>query len=138
MTEDQSEDEHEYIDCLPEFATDVAHLEVLNELTQREPIFHHPEFGTTFQDFENMTDAAFWEIGASGHRYSREYVLAEVVKRYENSQYQGILSPPKNTWQTKDFYCREIARDNYLLTYTLIQENRVTRRSEYVNKNETL
>lgn len=105
-------------------------LEILNELIQYEPIFHHPEFGTTRQDFENMTDTAFWEVGASGRIYSREYVLAEVVKRYEDPQYRGIIhSPPENTWLTKDFCCREIAPDNYLLTYTLVQEDRVTHRS---------
>jgi hypothetical protein len=129
MAEGKPESGNEYIDCPPEFDTDVEHLDVLNELIQREPIFHHPEFGTTRHDFENMTDSTFWEVGASGRRYSREYTLAEVTKRYENSQYQGIHSPPENTWRTKDFYCRKIACDNYLLTYTLVQEDRVTRRS---------
>jgi hypothetical protein len=129
MTESELEEQKEYIDCPPEFVTNAEHLEVLNELIQREPIFHHPEFGTTRQDFENMTDSAFWEVGASGRRYSREYVLEEVVKRYENPQYRGIHSPPENSWETKDFYCRKIAENTYLLTYTLIQEDRVTRRS---------
>jgi hypothetical protein len=67
---------NQYIDCPPKFVTNAEHLEILNELIQREPIFHHPEFGTTQQDFENMTDKEFWEVGASGRRYSREYVLA--------------------------------------------------------------
>src|SRR6185436_7281390 len=92
-------------------------------------IFHRPEFGTTRVDFEKMTDAAFWEIGASGRRYSRGYALEEVLKRYENPQYRGIKSPPEDSWETKDFHCLEIARDNYLLTYTLIQGERATRRS---------
>lgn len=125
----KSEDSKEYIDCPPEFITDVECLEVLNELISREPLFHHPEFGTTREDFENMTDLAFWEVGASGRRYSREYTLAEVVKRYENPQYLGIHSPPENAWETKDFHCREISSNTYLLTYTLVQEDRVTRRS---------
>ncbi|MEN9519163.1 MAG: hypothetical protein RLZZ381_1751 [Cyanobacteriota bacterium] len=129
MSQSNSEDSKNYSDCPPEFVTDAEHLDVLNELIQREPIFHHPEFGTTRQDFENMTDVSFWEVGASGRRYSREYVLAEVVKRYENPQYRGIHSPPENTWKTKDFYCRQIAPYNYLLTYTLVQEDRVTCRS---------
>ena len=43
---------------------------VLEELKLREPIFHHPEFGTTRRDYENMTDLQFWEVGASGRRYS--------------------------------------------------------------------
>ena len=65
-------------DCSIEFVTAPEHLEILTELIQYEPIFHHPEFGTTRQDFENMTDPGFWEVGASGRRYSREYVgLAE-------------------------------------------------------------
>lgn len=62
----------DYADCPPEFITDAEHLDVLNELIEREPIFHHPKFGRTQQDFENMTDANFWEVGASGRRYSRE------------------------------------------------------------------
>jgi hypothetical protein len=44
---------------------DPANLDVLNELIQREPIFHRPELGTTRQDFENMTVETFWEVGAS-------------------------------------------------------------------------
>jgi hypothetical protein len=104
-------------------------IDVLKELMQREPIFHHPEFGTTRLDFENMTETTFWEVGASGRRYSREYVLQEVVKRYENPQYRGIESPPEDTWETKDFHCLEISGDTYLLTYTLLQGERITRRA---------
>jgi hypothetical protein len=127
--EDSLADMNGYVDRPPEFVTEPEYLDVLNELMQREPIFHHPEFGKSRQDFEKMTDGAFWEVGASGRRYSREYTLAEVARRYEDSAYQGIHSAPENTWQTKDFYCRSIALDTYLLTYTLIQGDRVTRRS---------
>ena len=76
-----------------------------------------------------MTAKEFWEVGASGRRYNREYVLDEVVKRYENPQYRGIHSPPENTWKIEDVYCIEIAPDNYLFTYTLIQDERVSRRA---------
>jgi hypothetical protein len=113
----------------PNLTTNPRQQDVLQELIQREPIFHHPEFGTSRRDFENMTDPAFWEVGASGRRYSREYVIDTVVKRYEDPQYRGIHSPPEDTWQTKDFHCLEIAHDNYLLTYTLVQGDRITRRS---------
>jgi len=95
--------------------------DVLEELKQREPIFHRPELGTTRADFERMMDAAFWEVGASGRIYSREYVLDELEKRYANRL--------ADAWQTRDFHCLEIGSDNYLLTYTLIQGNRITRRS---------
>ncbi|QFS49727.1 hypothetical protein GXM_07221 [Nostoc sphaeroides CCNUC1] len=37
-----------------------------------------PEFGTTHADFEQMTEATFWEMGASDRRYSRQYVLNEM------------------------------------------------------------
>jgi hypothetical protein len=105
----------------PALVTDLDLQAVLDELRQREPIFHRPEFGTTRSDFESMTDPAFWEVGASGRRYSREYVLATLEKR--------SASPAEDLWETRDFHCREIAPDNYLLTYTLLQGERVTRRS---------
>ena len=95
--------------------------DIIEELKRREPIFHRPEFGTTRADFEDMMDVAFCEVGASGRRYTREYVLDELEKRQAN--------PAEDPWQTRDFHCLEIAIDNYLLTYTLIQGARVTRRS---------
>jgi hypothetical protein len=101
--------------------TDLTLLGVLAELKAREPIFHRPEFGTTRADFESMMHADFWEIGASGRRYSREYVLAELEKRYQH--------PHEDVWETSEFHCRELAPKIYLLTYTLIQNKiRKTRR----------
>ena len=103
-------------------STDPALLGILEELKAREPIFHRPEFGTTTADFENMMDADFWEIGASGRRYAKEYVLAELERRHQH--------PHEDIWDTSDFYCRELAPDLYLLTYTLIQNRiRKTRRT---------
>ena len=101
--------------------TDPKILNVLDELIRREPIFHRPEFGTTRADFESMTEPTFWEVGASGERYSRDYVLDELEKRSVNRE--------EDSWQTSDFHCQEIGIDNYLLTYTLIQGARVTRRA---------
>jgi hypothetical protein len=100
---------------------DPANLDVLNELIKREPLFHRPEFGTTRRDFENMTVEAFWEVGASGRRYSRNYVLDTLEQRHSQRH--------EDIWETRDFHCLEIAPDNYLITYTLIQGERVTRRS---------
>ncbi len=101
--------------------TDPKLVDVLDELKEREPIFHRPEFGTTRADFERMTETTFWEVGASGQRYGREQVLDELEKRY--------ATEAEDSWQTGDFRCLEIGRDNYLLTYTLIQSVRVTRRA---------
>ena len=39
----------------PVLSTDRAHAAVLEELIRREPIFHHPELGTTRSDFESQT-----------------------------------------------------------------------------------
>ena len=105
----------------PNLVTDPKNLDVLKELIQLEPIFHRPELGTTRNDFERMTEDTFWEVGASGRRYSREYVLDELEKRHS--------SQSEDVWETRDFHCLEIALDNYLLTYTLTQGSRVTRRS---------
>lgn len=106
----------------PALVTDPALTAVLGELMSREPIFHRPEFGTTRADFERMTALDFWEFGASGRRYSREYVLAELERRHRH--------PGPDIWETRDFHCRELAPELYLLTYTLVQDHvRTTRRS---------
>lgn len=98
--------------------TDRALAGVLEELISREPIFHRPELGT---DFESMTAADFWEVGASGQRYSREYILAELERRRAN--------PQADIWETSDFHCRKLCDTVYLLTYTLLQnKKRKTRR----------
>ena len=95
---------------------------VLEELKAREPIFHHPEFGTTRADFDSMMHQEFWEIGASGLRYSRAFVLDELEKRHRE--------PVEDIWETGYFHCRQLASDVFLLTYTLLQNHvRKTRRS---------
>ena len=96
-------------------------LAVLEELKLREPIFHHPEFGTTRKDYEAMTHPDFWEVGASGRRYSREFVLDTLETRAPD--------PEESKWLTREFQCREIAADNYLITYILHQGKRITRRA---------
>jgi hypothetical protein len=93
------------------------------ELAQREPIFHHPELtGTTRADFEASTVGDFWEVGASGTVYERDYVWEILEQRYNDPAY-------KDEWATSDFFCRELCADTYLLTYVLHEGDRVTRRS---------
>ena len=105
----------------PDFTTPEKNLEVMTELMKREPLFHRGEFGTTREDYERMTGPDFWEVGASGRRYSREYVLELLEGRYENLTHE--------IWYIEDFQCQEIAKDNYLVTYTLFQDDRQSRRS---------
>ena len=95
--------------------------EILEELKAREPIFHRAEFGTTRADYERMTAEDFWEVGASGARYDRAFVLEELERRRQN--------PKPDVWETSGFECRELSSDVYLLTYTLQQEVRLTRRA---------
>lgn len=106
----------------PKLVTDPALIGVLQELREREPIFHHPEFGTTRADFESMMAPGFWEVGASGRKYSRESILDELERRYSGEYVEGRL-------KAIDFYCRRLAEEVYLLTYTLFQDERKTRRA---------
>jgi hypothetical protein len=100
----------------------VQSYDVLNELSAREPIFHRPEFGTSRADFEKMTAAEFWEVGASGKIYRREDVLDLLEQRYAN--------PVAEHLEASDFSCQQLAENLYLLTYTLVQEgSRKTRRT---------
>ncbi len=96
-------------------------LDIQQTLVDREPIFHRAEFGRTRADFDTMMAEEFWEVGASGRRYGREHVLSTLEKRY--------AAPYDDEWKTSDFYCQEIAPANYLLTYTLWQGSRATRRA---------
>ena len=105
----------------PSRITDARLLAVQDELSSREPIFHRPEHGTDRAAFESMTDDGFWEVGASGRLYSRAYILDVLDERYAD--------PKEESWETRDFYCQEIASDTYLLTYTLLQGARATRRA---------
>jgi hypothetical protein len=65
----------------PVLTTDPGLSDILVELSSRELIFHRPELGTNRADFEKMTMDDFWEVGASGRRYSRACVLDELEKR---------------------------------------------------------
>jgi hypothetical protein len=107
----------------PHLVTDPALADIFTQLMRREPIFHRPEFGTTRADFQHITTDDYWEVGASGRRYSRNYVLDILEERFQQDQSGDI-------WETSDFYCKRLSEDVYLLTYTLFQRRtRKTRRS---------
>lgn len=105
-------------------------LPVLDELRRREPIFHTREFGSTTAEFERSTALDYWEVGASGRRYSREFILRELTKSvpYVDAAAAG--------WQTMDFGLRRLGPETYLLTYTLDQAGRRTRRSTIWQQSE--
>jgi hypothetical protein len=109
----------------PWLSTESKLREILQELRSREPVFHRPEFGTTRADFEAMTEESFWEVGASGRRYSREHVLHVLEDRHQVASHLAL----EDTWAATDFACRELGSNTYLLTYTLAQGQRKTRRA---------
>ncbi len=97
-------------------------LPVFEELRRREPIFHTPEFGATLTDFERATAPEYWEVGASGRRYSREFILRVLDQ-----------TPPIDAasvgWQSYDYGLRRLGLDTCLFTCTLRQAERLTRRA---------
>ncbi|WP_425433555.1 DUF4440 domain-containing protein [Kineococcus xinjiangensis] len=107
-------------DAEPLPTTDPALLSVLAELRAREPLFHHPELGTSAEDLEQQMAPDFFEVGASGRRYSRDFVKDALLRRY--------AAGGEDPWETSDFHCRDLGRDTYLLTYALRQDQRLSRR----------
>lgn len=111
---------------------------VLQELIDREPIFHRPEWGTARADFERMMSEDFWETGASGTRYSRQSVLDELDRRFASPHPETKPEISPDIWEAAGFLCQQLAPDLYLLTYTLVQNrNRKSRRATIWRRTET-
>ncbi len=102
-------------------SANMTEIEALEALRAREPIFHRPELGTSRADFERMTDAAFWEVGASGRVYDRNFVLDGLQRRYS--------SPHVDKWEVTGFACRDLGNAVFLATYLLRQGARRSRRA---------
>ncbi len=94
----------------PFTATPEDLVPILAELAQREPIFHRPAFSSISDDFARLMDPSYWEVGASGRRYSRVFVLAHLEANAPGDA--DALGP-----------------DTFLLTYTLAQGDRLTHRA---------
>ena len=97
-------------------------LPVLEELRRREPIFHTREFGTTLGELEKATAPEYWEVGASGRRYSRDFILRALD---ENPPIDAASAGLRSC----DHGLRRLGSDTYLFTYTLCQAERLTRRA---------
>ena len=101
---------------------DPASHPVLDELRNREPIFHTERFGRSLEDFQRSTAPDFWEVGASGRRYSRDFILGMRSREL-------LVDADVPGWKASDFGLRRLGPDCYLLTYTLDQTGRLTRRA---------
>ncbi len=106
----------------PKLVTAPELTDILAELARLEPIFHWPPAEMSRDALEKMTMDDFWETGASGRRFSREFVFDVLAQRQ--------AKPEPDVWETSEFYCRKLAEGVFLLTYTLLQDRtRLTRRA---------
>ena len=69
-----------------------------------------------------MIDDAFWEIGASGKVYRRDYVIETLLERYAKG-------PEPHDWPCRDFTLTPLSEELFLLSYVLDEPGRMTRRS---------
>jgi hypothetical protein len=103
-------------------STDPSLKSVLAELSAQEPIFHRPAFASTLDDFDRLMASDYWEVGASGRRYNRAFILQMLAD-----------NPPIDAetarWRASCFAVRQLGTNIYLLTYSLRQADRLTRRS---------
>ncbi len=107
----------------PAFTSTSPELQsVLEELRKREPIFHTERFGRTLDEFERSTAPDFWEVGASGRRFSREFILNMRSR-------EALVDADAAGWKATGFGLRQLGPKCFLLTYTLDQAGRITRRA---------
>ena len=102
--------------------TKPAMLPILEELRQREPIFHTLAFASSPAEYERATAPDYWEVGASGRRYSRDFILEAMYTE------QPPLADSLG-WKSWDHAVRQLGSDTYLITYVLQQGARLTRRA---------
>lgn len=105
----------------PILKTETALLPILAALKPLEPLIYAANDGANRAYFEELLAPTFWEVAASGRRYSREFVINELEKRQQN--------PFTQAWRTSDYHLQQVATELYLLSYMLHQPTRVTARS---------
>lgn len=105
--------------------------QVLTTLTALEPLYHAACPTANIDDFERLVSADFWEVGASGNTYSRDFA--------RNALRNRPSMPNPDMWQTRHFAIQQVTNHVYLLTYLLIQPMRETKRLtvwQNVDKNQ--
>lgn len=108
--------------------TDFTLVPLLEELKALEPLIYSANDGAPRAHFESLLSQDFWEVGASGKIYDRDFVLGVLEDRQKN--------PTNESWKTSDFNLRRIESNHYLLTYTLQQPTRLSRRSTIWHRSE--
>lgn len=106
----------------PSSAADAADLQVLQaELCRREDLYHAACPAATPEAFEQVVAPEFWEIGASGRPYARDFCL-QVLR-------QRGATPARDDWRVREARVQRVGTDHCLLVYTLEQPGRTTLRS---------
>jgi len=93
----------------------------MEELEKLEPLIYAANDGAPRAYFEGLLNYDFWEVGASGKIYDRAFVLSALEERRKN--------PREEAWRTFDFNLRRIEENHFLLTYSLQQPTRLSRRA---------
>jgi len=100
--------------------------EALEQLKAREPLFHHRHLVHSAETFDRETHEDFWEVGASGHVYSRDTVRDTVLARCAANSVDDMVL---EGWTTQNHKVVALDASTYLFTYLLDQSGRVTRRA---------
>lgn len=99
-----------------------AFSDVLRELRELEPLFHHPRPGMTGFDLDPLLTPDFWRVGASGTVYTRQFTLKQLDQRFRDGG-------PLVTWSVSEEAVRRIDEHTFLYTYVLHYHGRSTRRA---------
>jgi GNAT superfamily N-acetyltransferase len=91
------------------------------ELAALEPVLHTEASRPHAGRVDALLAPTFFEIGASGRRYSREDVVAVLDRRVAEGTFEPL--------QAGEFRCTRLDGGCFLVTYLLSEGERVTRRS---------
>lgn len=94
------------------------------QLLALEPLTHRLPPGADRAAVDALIAPAYWEVGASGAVYRRDYVIEVVTQRYATG-----VDPDDNARVVDDFAVRQLADGVWLATYLLLQGERSSRRS---------
>lgn len=108
-------------DHAPDLVTPVHLHAQLRTLTRLERLYHAAHPDATLADFDRLVSSEFWEIGASGRRYSRAFARQVLANR--------TTVPAPESWHDDAHVLTPLGDALYQLTYTLIQPRRATLRA---------
>lgn len=94
--------------------------DILSQLILLEPIFHRFEDlsgrSPTRADIDCMMAPEFFEIGASGRLYSRDFIIQTLEERFR------MPEPQPDRFRASEFHLLRVSAEAWLLSYMLRQE----------------